>query len=278
MGKTFLTKRSFYIFSGIIILRGQAMLKKRKLIVFILVILFVIIAFILGSNLLYDAITSDPETENNYTPVESTDTIASPSYPDREIYNTVQDLAFRNISEEDLTYINDFVKYIYLPLEGALYDGSLSNEIKDPDHLIWTIFDQTGEIIIGYAYDTEIWDNRDKYDCTDEEFQEKYGEPVFYDNKYDSQGMINELKKVQDKISDDSFRSDFENLIQLVQKMSETHDAEYVYDAFEILHDMYYYLFNYGPELALISGEREQTMTYYGVLNVYKEKFVLEEK
>ena len=254
------------------------MLKKRKLIVFILVILFVVIASILGSNLLYDAITSDPETENNYTPIESTDTTTSPSYPDREIYNTVQDLAFRNISEEDLTYINDFVKYIYLPLEGALYDGSLSNEIKDPDHLIWTIFDQTGEIIIGYAYDTEIWDNRDKYDCTDEEFQEKYGEPVFYDNKYDSQGMINELKKVQDKISDDSFRSDFENLIQLVQKMSETHDAEYVYDAFEILHDMYYYLFNYGPELALISGEREQTMTYYGVLNVYKEKFVLEEK
>ena len=106
------------------------MLKKRKLIVFILVILFVVIASILGSNLLYDAITSDPETENNYTPIESTDTTTSPSYPDREIYNTVQDLAFRNISEEDLTYINDFVKYIYLPLEGALYDGSLSNEIK----------------------------------------------------------------------------------------------------------------------------------------------------
>ena len=128
------------------------------------------------------------------------------------------------------------------------------------------------------TYDTEIWDNREKYNCTDEEFQEKYGEPVFYDNEYDSQGMINELRKVQDKISDDSFRSDFENLIQLVQKMSETHDAEYVYDAFEILHDMYYYLFNYGPELALISGEREQTMTYYGVLNEKKEKFVLEEK
>lgn len=254
------------------------MLKRRTLIVFILVILLVVSASLLISHLLHNTKTSNPDTENNCTPVESEDTAASPSYPDRESYNSVQDLAFRNIGEEDLTYINEFVKFAYLPLEESLYDGSLNNAIQDPDHMIWTIFDKTGEIIIGYAYDTEIWDNREKYDCTDEEFQEKYGEPIFYDNEYDSQGMINELKKVQDKISDDSFRSDFENLIQLVQKMSETHDAEYVYDAFEVLHDMYYYLFNYGPELALTSGEREQTLTYYGVLNVYKEKFVPEEK
>lgn len=38
--------------------------------------------------------------------------------------------------------------------------------------------------------------------------------------------MINELKNVQNKITEDSFKSDFENLIQMVHKISEHHDAD----------------------------------------------------
>lgn len=257
---------------------GGIMYKKIKILLSILSILLAVLAVsLLIRHFLLNTKTSELSTEYTDTQTESTEVPVSQSYPDREIYSDVRNQSFEGISKEDITYINDFVTGIYLPLEEQLNNGALTNAIQDPDNKIWNIFDETGEIVIGYAYDTEIWENRENNNCTDEEFQEKYGEPVYYDNKYDSHGMITELKKVQDKIVDSSFKSDFENLIQLVQKMSETHDAEYVYDTFEILHDMYYYLFNYGPELALTSGDRSQSLTYYGSLDIYKDKFVLKE-
>ncbi|HJB81755.1 MAG TPA: hypothetical protein H9711_01205 [Candidatus Mediterraneibacter intestinavium] len=45
---------------------------------------------------------------------------------------------------------------------------------------------------------------------------------------------------------------------------------KYVYETEAILHDMYHYLFHYGPELALTSDDPGQTPAFYGVLNVYQ--------
>ena len=45
---------------------------------------------------------------------------------------------------------------------------------------------------------------------------------------------------------------------------------KYVYKTEAILHDMYHYLFHYGPELVLTSDDPGQTPAFYGVLNVYQ--------
>ena len=82
--------------------------------------------------------------------------------------------------------------------------------------------------------------------------------------------MTAELKKAQEKIQDPAFRQDFDDLITLVGKMADTHDEKYVYETEAILHDMYHYLFHYGPELALTSDDPGQTPAFYGVLNVYQ--------
>ncbi len=182
------------------------MYKKIKILLSLLsILLAIIVVSLLIRHFLLNTKTSELSTEYTDTQTESTDVPVSQSYPDREIYTAVQKQSFEGIGKEDIAYINDFVTGIYLPLEEELNNGSLTNAIQDPDNMIWNIFDETGEIVIGYAYDTEIWENRENYNCTDEEFQEKYGEPVYYDNNYDSHGLINELKKVQDKISDSSF-------------------------------------------------------------------------
>lgn len=60
------------------------------------------------------------------------------------------------MSEDDIGYVETFVSDIYVPLEVSLHDGALENAIKDPQHPVWTIFDKTGGIITGYAYDQEI--------------------------------------------------------------------------------------------------------------------------
>lgn len=174
------------------------------------------------------------------------------------------------MSEDDIGYVETFVSDIYVPLEGFLHDGALENAIKDLQHPVWTIFDKTGEIITGYAYEQEIWDKRDSLGLTEDEFQKTYGEPVYYDNKYDADGMTAELKKTQEKIQDPAFRQDFDDLITLVGKMADAHDEKYVYETEAILHDMYHYLFHYGPELALTSDDPGQTPAFYGVLNVYQ--------
>ena len=82
--------------------------------------------------------------------------------------------------------------------------------------------------------------------------------------------MTAELKKAQEKIQDPAFRQDFDDLITLVGKMADTHDEKYVYETEAVLHDMYYYLFHYGPELALTSDGPGRAPAFYGVLNVYQ--------
>ncbi|MBM6855399.1 hypothetical protein H6B11_14795 [Mediterraneibacter glycyrrhizinilyticus] len=75
------------------------------------------------------------------------------SYP---LYEDARARAFDGMSEDDIGYVETFVSDIYVPLEVSLHDGALENAIKDPQHPVWTIFDKTGEIITGYAYEQEI--------------------------------------------------------------------------------------------------------------------------
>ena len=137
---------------------GGIMYKKIKILLSILSILLAVLAVsLLIRHFLLNIKTSELSTEYTDTQTELTEVPVSQSYPDREIYSDVRNQSFEGISKEDITYINDFVTGIYLPLEEQLNNGALTNAVQDPDNKIWNIFDETGEIVIGYAYDTEIW-------------------------------------------------------------------------------------------------------------------------
>lgn len=191
--------------------------------------------------------------------------------PDRETVLAVRSAALEGMDSKDIERIRTIVKTANLRLEGAFMNRNLEAVLSDPDSHEWTYFHETGEIITGYAYEQEIWDQRDQLGLTDEELEQQYGQPVYADNDYDAEGMIQLLSELQLTIHNEKFKKNFENMAEFVQKAEETHDVEYVIDIYHLLHDMDYYLLRYGPEdVGKYVQDTSTIDQYYGVLEDYK--------
>lgn len=95
----------------------------------------------------------------------------------------------------------------------------------------------------------------------------------YLEENYDAEDMIGIVQELEGQLKNDLLKADFENLIQDIRQAKETHDVEYVKQAFYIIHDMDYFLLRYGIEDI---GRKVQDMsmvsTYYGALEIYHDK------
>lgn len=200
-------------------------------------------------------------------------TYAAFSYPDRETVESKRKLALEGMSKEDIATVTSFVISSHELLAQYIDGEDFTNAISDPSHPIWNTLDETGEIVIGYAFDGEIWEKRDTLGLTEEEFTARYGEPVYHNNEHDADGMIQEVSNIKALIKNEDFRNDFDNVIKEIESLKETHDDVHVYNIAEIFHDMDYYLLRYGLDFVTTATitEREPYLTYYGVLTLYED-------
>lgn len=244
-------------------------MQKKWIIVTICVVLFLGIASMM---ILYTV--GSMEQENNYETVEVVEVEKNEcQYPDEETVRKVRELAVEGMNDKEIEEVSAKIIKINKILEQYTGDEVWMDAISDPSNPVWKILDKTGEVIIGYSYEEGVWEKMESSGLTEEEFAKKYGQPVYYNNEYDAAMMQAELREIQDIIKNKSLKEDIDNVISAIGKLKETHDDEYYYYIAEIFHDMDYFLFRYGPSLALTENEeiRESLRTYYGRLTMYKD-------
>lgn len=103
-----------------------------------------------------------------------------------------------------------------------------------------------------------------------DEFYEKYGEPVMVYNRFDATNFINLIQDMQKSVHNEMLIADLQQLIDLTSLAAETHEMEYANEIYKILHDLDYFLLRYGlDDVGPYVQDRSVVLKYYGVLNVY---------
>lgn len=192
--------------------------------------------------------------------------------PDKDTVLSIRSAALAGIDGHDTRRLITVISNANLRLERLLIFGDLQDLLSDPDSDYWNYLEQTGEIITGYAYETEDLEKKDSLGLTEEEFQQQYGEPVYAQNDYDAEAILKILGELQESIYNEAFRQDFVTLSKLVQKAKDTHDVKCVINIYRILHDMDYYLLRYGPEnVGKYVQDKSTILRFYGVLEDYRQ-------
>ena len=192
-------------------------------------------------------------------------------HPDKATVLTMRSAALEGMSPESIKRLKTVISNANLRLERHLIFEDLQDHLSNPDDGTWKYLDVTGEFIIGYAYKSEDMDKKEQLGLTEEEFQKKYGEPVYATSDYDAKAILQILGELEESVYNESFRKNFEALSDLVQKAKDTHDVNCVINIYRILHDMDYYLLRYGPEdVGKYMQDKTTLLKYYGVLEDYR--------
>lgn len=175
------------------------------------------------------------------------------------------------MTQEEIDRLNEVVKSANLIFEHRFMFGDWERLLSDPEDPTWNLFEQTGEILVGYALDEEQAAAQRNSGMSFNEFGALYGTEVVYDNPYDADYGIAVFSELKETIHNEDLRQDFDNIIMNFQKAKETHDIKYVEDLYHILHDMDYFLLRYGWEdVGKFVQDRSTLEIYYDVLTCYK--------
>ncbi|SFK99276.1 hypothetical protein SAMN05216390_10755 [Lachnospiraceae bacterium KH1T2] len=173
------------------------------------------------------------------------------------------------MSNEDIQFVVENIKKANLSIEHEYIYNNLFQKLSNPNDPYWNYIDIEGEIIIGYAFEDDV-EYDEKMDMTYEEFCDKYGSPVYDDNKYNYKKCIEIINIIQDKVKSNVLDEDFGKLKVYEEKAHETHKISYIEKVYYILHDMDYYFFRYDSDdlrnYPIDDGIIDQ---YYGYLSVF---------
>lgn len=194
----------------------------------------------------------------------------SDSRPDKLTVLSVRKTALEGMKPEDIERLNTDVAAANLALERYLIFGDLQDHLSDPEDSTWNYLHQTGEIIIGYSFESDIWEQRESLGLSRQEFEQQYGQPVYAHNDYDADRILVVLDELKESIQNEKFKQNFVTMSELVQNAEKTHDIKYIINIYRILHDMDYYVLRYGPQdVGKYVQDKSTIQKYYGVLEDY---------
>lgn len=185
-----------------------------------------------------------------------------------EMRNKVLD----GMTEEEIKQVKEMVQKGNAYGEGSYLHGLKFRNFREPESLYWNIFTESGDIVIGHAFDT----NQPKYDSnngmTEDEYNAKYGEPVVMSVSAPvGERFYSYIDNLENLLKTDLLDEDFEEIRNCMKLAIETHDVNYLYEIYYKFHDLDYYLFRYGPEdISPLVGYASCIEIYYGCLNVYE--------
>lgn len=211
---------------------------------------------------------------------------AESSFPTEEEVEEVRNKALAGMDEGEIDALTTYVKNYHNWLEFDLIYRNLESDLSDKNSMRWNYFDQTGEIQTGWALEGDPESDekngkesyeymRQKYpefgEVSWDELGEMYGTPVYADNPYGSEVVIERMRELTASAENEIFLSDVENLCDALQQAKDTHEVQYVVRAHEILHDMEYFLLRYSPrDVAPYTIDKSLSGRYYGVLEVWE--------
>lgn len=221
-----------------------------------------------------------PTIEENVTvnitdDVIEDDKIKEVKAPSKEEVLAMRATVLEGMSEEEIDRLTENIKVANQCMESAYLYDNLFDKLSDEDSLYWNYFDQKGDIQIGWAYDGSFSDMKivmESEDLSQDEFYEKYGEPVMVYNRFDATNFIELIQDMQKSVHNELLIADLQQLIDLTSLAAETHEMEYANEIYKILHDLDYFLLRYGiTDVGQYVQDRSVISKYYGVLNVYDE-------
>lgn len=262
---------------------------KRKVVICILNIMFVLLLAGCGKKV-NQAEIEEPETTievisqgevvEDDVEENSIDILQAPS---KDEVLTMREKVLEGMSQEEIDRLNENIKVANLQMESAYLTENIFDKLSDKDSVYWQYFDQKGDIQLGWWYKGNIC-SMDMIMRTEgiseEEFYKTYNEPGIVYNRFDAKNFIDLIEDMMNSVHDENLLADLQQLIDLTNLATETHDVQYANEIYKILHDLDYFLLRYGIEdVGKYTQDAGTVETYYGVLNVYGgEPFKLENK
>jgi hypothetical protein len=217
-----------------------------------------------------ESVTEDIITDNDSTEITGVTEIVVPS---KEEVLAMRELVLEGMSEDDIERLTENIKVANLTLESAYMYDNLFEKLSDKDSLYWNYFEQKGDIQIGWSYDGSYSDMKtimENEGISQNEFYEKYGEPITEYNRFDAVNFINLIQDMQKTVHNEMLIADLQQLIDLTSLAKETHEMEYANEIYKILHDLDYFLLRYGiDDVGAFTNDKSVVSKYYGVLTVY---------
>lgn len=196
------------------------------------------------------------------------------SAPSKEEVLSVRETVLEGMSEEETDRLTENIKTANLQMESAYLNENIFEKLEDKESLLWNYFDETGDIQIGWTHErtvAEMNQIRKEEDLTEQEYYEKYGEPVYRYNRFDAENFAKLLEDMNSSVQNELLSQDLQRLIELTRSAADTHEAEYANEIYKILHDLDYFLLRYGPEdVGQYTQDDSIVQKYYGVLSVYE--------
>lgn len=191
--------------------------------------------------------------------------------PKNSVVIATRQVALEGMNPDDINRLKNIIKSANLSLEYLYINSLLEYRFSDPQSYYWRYLEQTGEFIQDYLYFEGMEEQGKALGLSKEEIEQQFGEPIYANNEYDAERIIQLLQELQNTIHNETFKQNFINMAEYVQKAKETHDVNYILNIYRILHDMDYYLLRYGPEDVGPYVEDTSTIDiYYGILEDYK--------
>lgn len=191
--------------------------------------------------------------------------------PDKETVLAMREKVLAGMDEEAVSALKETIKVANLSMEALILNENLEKKLSDPENTYWELFEKTGDIRIGWALEEEQQKKRGEYkDLTEEEFGERFGTPVYRYNRFAGEDFIRVMEEWKEKVPDEALKADFDRLAACMASGMEEHDAADIMSVYEMLHDMDYFLFRYGPEdVGGYVKDRSTVGRFYGSLEVY---------
>lgn len=207
-------------------------------------------------------------------------------FPTEEETEEVREVALRGMSGEETEAFTDYLKMYHNWLEAKLLYDDWETRLYDKESAAWNFIDQSGTVEAGWTLE---WDPeshlktaeeqraymKEKYpeygEISLEALSRKYGEPYYQENHYGADTVIQRVNELTVSAENEAFRRDVESLCTALQQAKDTHEADCVMQAHEIVHDMEYFLLRYSPrDVAPYTQDKSLSGRYYGALEVWK--------
>lgn len=202
---------------------------------------------------------------------EQNDVSAEVLAPTKEEVLAMRELVLKGMSEEEKERLTENIKIANLKMEDLYLNDNIFDRLKDKDNLAWNYFDQKGDIQVGWAYDVNKKTIMNEEELTESEFYQKYAEPVMVYNSFDGASFLKLLQDMQKSVRNEKLSADLQQLIDLTNLATKTHEMEYANEIYKITHDLDYFLLRYGIEdVGVYTRDKGVVSKYYGVLTVYE--------
>lgn len=196
----------------------------------------------------------------------------TPIQPTKEEVLKMRKKVLAGMSDEEIKQLTKLIhkgnysgERNYLPANEFL-------DYRNQNDLRWNLFTDSGEVIIGYAFDSKVPPYGQVSGMTEEEYNEKYGTPVVIsDNVPIGEEFYTYIDSIEKLLKTNLLDNDLNEMKHYMERAIVTHDVKYLHEIYYKLHDLDYYLFQYGPEdVSPDVAYASSIEIFYGRLHVYE--------